>query len=386
MKEKFEDRRLNGSISLTLSDKSKWVKDKAELCREILAILADFAQQGYTLTLRQLYYQLVAAGAIRNDDVVYKKMSGILDDLRYSGGVDWDAIEDRGRVPYIPWSTTGIGAAIETIIQQYRLDRQEGQPCHIEVWTEKDAISGILRRVTSEYHVQLVVNKGYSSSSAMHQAYERFAEVLNEGRNVKILYFGDHDPSGLDMLRDIKDRILFFIANGDQADEPDLSEKEFDGYVDFWTMYKEQVESHHLIDGGFMTEDDFETYWHKTVEDKGFEEAEEKYESAVKMHYWATRFEVIPIGLTMDQIKQYDPPPNPAKISDPRAEWYIQNFGNISWEVDALPPNVMIELVTAKLVENLDMEKYEAMATLEWAHIKKLKAFKKASKDQEDEE
>jgi len=196
MTEHFEERKLTGLISLTLSDKSKWVKDKAQLCMEIRSILSAFARQGYTLTLRQLYYQLVASGAIRNDDVVYKKMSGILDDLRYSGKVDWDAIEDRGRVPYIPWSTTGIDAAIQTVIDQYRLNRQEGQPCHIEVWTEKDAISGILKRVTSEYHVQLVVNKGYSSSSAMHNAYERFAEVLNEGRNVKILYFGDHDPAG----------------------------------------------------------------------------------------------------------------------------------------------------------------------------------------------
>lgn len=370
MKEKFEDRRLDGTISLTLSDKSKWVKDKATLCLEILEILRRYASEGYTLTLRQLYYQLVAAGAIRNDDVVYKKMSGILDDLRYSGGVDWDAIEDRGRVPYIPWSTTGIDAAIQTVINQYRLDRQEGQPTHIEVWSEKDAISGILKRVTSEYHVKLVVNKGYSSSSAMHNAYERFAEVLNDGRNVKILYFGDHDPSGLDMIRDIRERILFFIANGNQVSEPESNDDEWDFFMKY--LHDEGVSDYDLVDKGFVKEDAMRS---KYAGDNGDYLA--AFYAGAKAYYWSTRFEVVPIGLTMEQIRRYNPPPNPAKISDPRAAWYIESFGHISWEVDALPPNIMIDLVTDKIVENLDMDKYRAVEAMEWEHIKKLKAFKK---------
>lgn len=378
MKEKFEDRKLYGSISLTLSDKSKWVKDKAKLCAEILDILERYANEGYTLTLRQLYYQLVAAGAIRNDDVVYKKMSGILDDLRYSGGVDWDAIEDRGRVPYLPWYTTGIDAAIQAVINQYRLDRQQGQPTHIEVWTEKDAISGILKRVTSEYQIQLVVNKGYSSSSAMHQAYERFAEVLNEGRNVKILYFGDHDPSGLDMLRDIKERTLFFIAKGDQVNDPESKDED----MDFFYEYEQEndIDINDLLRAGLLSDIDVEKARKaaRLDNEEALEEFQDKKEAAMKMHYWASRFEVIPIGLTMKQIKQYNPPPNPAKISDPRAEWYIHNFGNISWEVDALPPNVMIDLVTEKILGNLDMGKYKTMKSTEAEHIKKLEAFKVA--------
>lgn len=372
MKEKFESRKLSGVIALTLSDKSKWVKDKAELCREILDILRRYAKEGYTLTLRQLYYQLVAAGAIRNDDVVYKKMSGILDDLRYSGGVDWDAIEDRGRVPYIPWSTTGITAAINTIINQYRLDRQEGQPTHLEVWTEKDAISGILKRVTREYHIQLVVNKGYSSSSAMHQAYERFSEVLNEGRDVKILYFGDHDPSGLDMLRDIKERILFFIANGSQVNDPECEDENWDFYCKY--LNDNGLCDYDLVNMGLLSEDAIaDTFGDRDIYGDALL-------VAAKTYYWSTRFEVVPIGLTMEQIRQYNPPPNPAKISDPRAGWYIHNFGDVSWEVDALPPNVMVDLITDKIIENLDMDKFEAVKNMEELHISKLTEFKNAHK------
>lgn len=380
MKEKFEHRKLTGTISLTLSDKSKWVKDKAALCQEITAIIARYGKQGYVLTLRQLYYQLVASGAIRNDDVVYKKMSGILDDLRYSGAVDWSAIEDRGRVPFIPYSVKDVEDAIQDTIDQYRLDRQEGQPIHIEVWTEKDAISGILKRVTREYHVKLVVNKGYSSSSAMHGAYSRFSKVLNDGREIRILYFGDHDPSGLDMLRDIRERILFFIANGMQVVEPQDDEGD-----DVYSVYVEYADENHLgysdlVETGYMKEGDWITLQSLSTSDDAWDEYDEKYMTAVRMHYWAQKFKVIPIGLTMEQIKRYNPPPNPAKISDPRAAWYIEQNGEISWEVDALPPDVMAGLVQAHVEANIDLEMYEAVKDMEKVHIAKLKEFQALSK------
>lgn len=86
------------------------------------------------------------------------------------------------------------------------------------------------------------------------------------------------------------------------------------------------------------------------------------------------------IGLTMEQIKKYNPPPNPAKMSDPRAEWYIRKFGNISWEVDALPPNVMANIVTENIEANLDLEIYEGVKELEWQHIQQLKQFQKLSR------
>ena len=88
MKEFFESRRFSGTIALTLSNKQKWFKDKAELCREIVEVVDRYSRSGYVLTLRQLYYQLVSMNAIRNDDVVYKKLSSIIAAWRKSSRID----------------------------------------------------------------------------------------------------------------------------------------------------------------------------------------------------------------------------------------------------------------------------------------------------------
>lgn len=90
MKEAFEKRILTGNISIVLEKHlPTWTADKNVLIQNIISITTNYAAQGYRLTLRQLYYQLVAADAIPNHDKVYKKIGTILDDCRYSG------IEDR---------------------------------------------------------------------------------------------------------------------------------------------------------------------------------------------------------------------------------------------------------------------------------------------------
>jgi len=373
MKEYFEPRRITGKISITLSNKKKWTADKGTLCEQIVATVNLYAAQGYRLTLRQLYYQLVSADYIPNDDVVYKKLSGILDDLRYSGKVDWDAIEDRGRVPYLPYYAAGPAAAINDLIRQYRLDRMEDQNTFIEVWTEKDAISGILREITSEYHVRLVVNKGYSSSSAMHDAYLRFAAQIAAGKPVVVLYFGDHDPSGLDMVRDIQERILFFLAYGDQLDSNDF----YDKFIEPWWLENYYTDDD-MFHEGYISDAVMQRY--SNDEDGTYEDEYRKHHTAgqIKM-YLAEKglFKVLPIGLTREQIDQYNPPPNPAKITDPRAAWYIKEHGPTSWEVDALRPNVMTELVRSKILEIIDADKFNAKTELEWEHVKRMKAFAK---------
>ena len=209
MKELFESRNLQGSISIKMDEhKGIWNANKGVICSNIIAIAEEYLNKGYTLTLRQLYYQLVSRDIIPNHDKVYKKISSIKDDIVYSGLVDWRAFEDRGRVPVRAYSEESIPDALQRTVNSYKLDRQLNQPVHIEVWTEKDAISGILKQVTLPLSVPLVINKGYNSSTAMYNAYTRFADILEKGRKVKILYFGDHDPSGLDMVRDIRDRRL----------------------------------------------------------------------------------------------------------------------------------------------------------------------------------
>lgn len=281
-------------------DKLHLNKKNEQQLETINEIIEEYALEGYRLTLRQLYYQLVSRDIIPNQQKEYAKLSSLLVKGRMAGIVDWDAIEDRIRVPDIPYSVDGIEDAIDDTISQYRLDRQKDQEVYIELWVEKDALSGVLKRITHQYHIRLMVNRGYSSCTAMHDSFERLLEQESQGKKTYILYLGDHDPSGLDMIRDIRERLQEFGVNP----------------------------------------------------------------------------EVRQIGLTMKQIKSFNPPPNPAKITDPRAKWYIQEYGNKSWEVDALNPKTLHSLVKKNVEGLIDMDLFEECLSQEQKDKKELERLR----------
>ena len=299
MRKKFRDVRLSRQNLLRL-----------DLINEIIR---EYQTQGYVLTLRQLYYQLVSRDIIPNKQAEYSKLSTLLKEGRMGGIVDWSAIEDRLRKPDSPGSWENPKEIIKQAAKQFQMPRMKGQPTYLEVWVEKDALSGVLKKITEKFHIPIMVNRGYSSASAMYDAYKRF---VNEGayqqRPIKILYLGDHDPSGLDMIRDIEERIWEF-QNGDDDGE----------WVD-------QME-----------------------------------------------FEVEPIALTKSQIGMYEPPPNPAKVTDPRAGDYIHEHGNVSWEVDALRPEILNEILENAIVDEIDEEMYEEMVSKEDEAKKKIKTLTK---------
>jgi hypothetical protein len=248
-------------------------------------IIEEYAKEGYRMTLRQLYYQLVTKNIIRNVEKEYAKLSDLLVKGRMCGIVDWTAIEDRIRRPFLPYWVDDIPDAINDTISQYRLNRQEGQEVYIEIWVEKDALSGVLRPITSHYHINLMVNRGYSSCTAMYDAFKRLKAAEDDGKETVILYLGDHDPSGLDMVRDVTDRLEEFGVN------PSI---------------------HH-------------------------------------------------VAITKSQIQKYNPPPNPAKVSDPRAKDYIAEHGNTSWEVDALNPKVLNQLLKSMIEGLINMDLFTEM-------------------------
>lgn len=204
-------------------------KNKLRLIK-INSIIDDFAEQGYRLTLRQLYYQLVSQAIIKNKQSEYAKLSSLLVKGRMAGVVDWDAIEDRIRIPYIPYYAYSAGNAISDIANQFRLNRMENQKKYIEVWVEKDALSGVLKRVTEKYHVRLMINRGYSSCTAMHDAFQRFEKAYTNGKDNIIFYLGDHDPSGIDMVRDIRDRLFAFGDDYTKIERVALTDKQIKKY------------------------------------------------------------------------------------------------------------------------------------------------------------
>lgn len=175
-------------------------------------IVRDYQEQGLRLTLRQLYYQLVSRNVVPNTEKSYKALGALVSDARMAGLIDWDAIEDRNRSPIIWAEYNNLQELVEAAQYRYRLPRWEGQDNYVELWVEKAALAGVLRPLASKYHVTLMVNRGYASTSSMYESAQRFIDS-SEGRPAVLFYLGDHDPSGEDMVRDIYDRMVTFGVN-----------------------------------------------------------------------------------------------------------------------------------------------------------------------------
>lgn len=331
MKEMFRSWKKQETIKITYTDgtgaKKVWIKNQAELLRELTGILLEYADQNITLTSRQLYYQLVSRDIIPNSEETYKRVCSFLTDARYGGLIDWEAIEDRGRVPSIPLEFNDINERIQMALRNFRLTRWKDQDYYVELYCEKQAMESVLKPVADKFHIVFGVNKGYSSASTMYDLAQRVKTKIQEGKKAIVLYLGDHDASGSDMVRDIRERISEFITKGD---EPVIN---------------------------------YDEYYQGYYDDEG------------KEVFLEDKFEVVPLALNMVQIKKYNPPPNPAKMTDPRAKWYIAKYGNKSWELDALEPKVLIKIAEEGIIEYLDVEKYGAWIERENKEKQALKEF-----------
>ena len=243
-------------------------------------ILSDYEAQGYDLTLRQTFYALVARDIIPNTQREYKNLGELIKNARYAGLIDWTRIVDRTRNVRSQSSWSYPGDIIHSAAESFHLNRWKDQKYHCEIFCEKDALIGIIGQVCERLDIPYFSCRGYASSSEVWRAAMRIRQKLDNQECV-VLYLGDHDPSGVDMTRDIQDRFYTFGA-GD--------------------------------------------------------------------------CEVRRIALTMAQIEQYNPPPNPTKITDARAAKYIAKYGNESWELDALEPSVIEALIQEHAEEMIDQD------------------------------
>ena len=259
-------------------------KEAEETICQANQIIDNLQKQGFKLTLRQLYYQFVSHDLIPNKQSEYNKLGNIINKARLAGLVDWEAIEDRTRnlERLAHWnSPTEI---VEACVRSFRLSRWETQEYRIEVWIEKDALLGVISGICEEFDVPYFSCRGYVSQSEMWRASERFETYRRLGQTPIIIHLGDHDPSGIDMTRDIKERQEIF--------------------------------------GGF-------------------------------------KFDIRRIALNYDQVEQYNPPPNPAKMTDSRFRSYVTEFGESCWELDALEPSVMVDLIRENIIKYIDDKKWK---------------------------
>jgi hypothetical protein len=203
---------------------------KMKVIKAAVALCDEYEAAGYDLTLRQLYYQFIARDLFgadwidreynaknnlpantKNTEKNYKKLGVLISDARLAGLIDWDMIKDRGRETVVNTHWDEPSDAIRSVSRWYRRDLWENQPNHVEIMCEKQALENILEPVARRYDIPFTSNKGYSSSSTMYEVGSRLAQIRdNYGKEIFVIYYGDHDPSGLDMGRDVKERLELF--------------------------------------------------------------------------------------------------------------------------------------------------------------------------------
>lgn len=260
-------------------------KKSLERIQQINAIINEYMESGYSLTIRQVYYQLVSRDIIPNKQSEYGKISALVTDARRAGLIDWNAIEDRTRYIRRRNHYASPGEAVRDSAYMYGTDLWSDQEHYVEVWVEKDALIGIVQQAAARYDVTSFSCRGYTSDSAIYSAAQRIRAQIDAGKKPVILHLGDHDCSGVDMSRDILERLELF------ARKP--------GMIDL----------------------------HR-------------------------------IALNMDQIQTFKPPVNPAKESDSRYAAYVSRYGVNSWELDALPPEVLTKIIEDNILKHMDVFRF----------------------------
>lgn len=276
----------------------KFRADTLAIIEQANDIVAQYQQQGLNLTLRQLYYQFVSRDLLGNTVQNYKRLGGIINDGRLAGLIDWTAIEDRTRGVESVSHWDSPEDILRSAASSFRIDKWEGQKNRPEVWIEKEALAGVVQGVCRELDISYLSCRGYTSQSEMWASAMRMQSQIENYQNPIILHFGDHDPSGIDMTRDITDRIT---------------------------------------------------------------------------DVFGVSIELRRMALNMSQIEEYSPPPNPAKETDSRFADYKKKFGDESWELDALEPNVLIQMIRDTVVGLRDNRKWGEKVAEEESHRQTLR-------------
>lgn len=250
-------------------------------------IVAEYIQQGFRLTVRQLYYQLVARDVVPNTERSYKRITNTANDARVAGLMDWDAIEDRTRA-FVRRQRWDDGAQIlDSAARSFHMDMWTTQPARVFCIIEKEALVGVLEPTCKALDVPVLAARGYPSATVLREFAQEDIIPSVDNQNIVILHLGDHDPSGMDMTRDLTERLEMFSRSD---------------------------------------------------------------------------IELVRIALNMDQIHERKPPPNPAKTTDSRFQAYRDQFGDESWELDALPPSYLVELVQGEIEDRIDTDAWETRA------------------------
>jgi len=187
--------------------KNKLQQKTAKLWVEIFRVFTEVRRVVPSVTLRQLFYQLVSRNSIPKTEAGYKKTMRQLRSMRREKFIPYPWVADNTRWVRRPASYTDLKSFLDEQARVYRKSVWNTQNNFIEIWCEKDALAGVISDVTYSWDVPLYVTRGYSSDTLAYNAVNHYQDG---SKPVKIYYFGDWDPSGKDISRDLEDKIQYF--------------------------------------------------------------------------------------------------------------------------------------------------------------------------------
>lgn len=268
------------------------------------AALAELREQR-PQTLRQAYYRLVSTGHLPKTEAAYRKLKGLLRDLREEGTLPWAWLADHTRFVLRSRTFDGIEGLLADSAALYRADLMRRQSVAIQVWAESDSIGSVIAEVADGYSVPVFVGRGYGARGYLWSAAQDIVAALDANKTMLILHVGDHDPSGEDIARDVQETLRRYTVAGLTGRPVREVER--------------QLGPEELAD---------------LTTDVVFER----------------------LALTSEQINAYDLPVRPVKATDSRSAGYT---GVGAVEVEALPRQALLDLVEDAIVSELDLAALE---------------------------
>lgn len=175
-----------------------------------VAIMRSLDQQGPPMTVRGLFYACENVYHVApKTEGGYRQVAYHILQMRRRHVLPYHFIADHTRWVRKPASYSGLRAYLEHGRRAYRRALWDNQDAYVELWCEKDAVAGILSDVTTEWDVPLLVVRGYSSETFAYNAAET---IKAQSKPVYLYYFGDYDPSGLNITEDIQRKLEGFGA------------------------------------------------------------------------------------------------------------------------------------------------------------------------------
>jgi len=253
------------------------------------------------MTVRQVFYRLTATGAIAKTEAEYQTVKRLLADMRRSREVPYTWLADSSRWMRRPTTYSSAEQALQRTAATYRRALWDDSPVAVEVWLEKEALAGVLAEVCAGWDVPLMVCRGYPSMSFLHAAAEAIHARGHGDQHTCLYYFGDRDPSGVDIDRAVRQGIGESLAALDGL-PADVAADAFDDFATF-----ERV------------------------------------------------------AVTPRQIATWKLPTRPTKRTDTRAK----GFSGASVEVDSIPPGQLRRLAETCIEAHVDRHELDVLQTVE---------------------